>query len=757
MERRDFLKISAAAGAAVALESCKNPDHKLIRFVPEEDLLPGLATWKPSICTLCSAGCGLIVRVMQGDAEVLRDGKRGILAMGLAKKIEGNPAHPVNQGALCPRGQAGLQVTYHPDRIQHPLVRTGERGSGQFQEISWDDALKKIVSEFGTLQTQGEALAFLTNRFPSQRREIVSRFVSAFPGSTISEFAFFDDGVSREANLRSFGYAAPSTPDLARSKYVLSFGADFLGTWNSPVSQSIEYGQMRQGHSGQRAKLVQFEPRLSLTGANADEWIASRPGTEGALALSLAHVILRDKLRLPDAARHAGSLIAGWSEGLRAYSPEAMERQYGTPATAITRIAHEAAANEPAVAVIGDAATSHTNGLFNSLAVNALNALLDNVGKPGGILFTPAWTPQSAKSGSHQVNGPTVVTTQALAQRILSGVSAPGALLVYNANPVFAAPPGWKMREAMSKVPFVVSFGSFLDETSIFADLVLPDHSPLESWLDHAPASGSAEMVVSLAPPTMHPLHNTRPMPDVLLDVAHRLGGDLSQALPWKTYEESLQAAFTEIHKEHVGDTAQNADAFWKSAQQQGGWWSSSSRAPAPEAKVANSAAPSELAEFDGSPERYPFHFLPFASQMHYDGTLAHLPWIQEAPDPLSTVMWGTWVEINPKTAATLSLEQGDLVLVESQHGSLQAPAFITPGIAPDVVAMPVGQGHQHFTRYAEDRGASPIQILAPVEVSGTGSLAWAATRVQLSRVGKGRMIVFGGSLTETPPELLYR
>src|SRR5215471_1157478 len=101
MERRDFLKISAAAGAVVALDSCKSPDHKLIRFVPEEDLLPGVATWKPSICTLCPAGCGLTVRVMQGDAEVVRDGKLGITKMGLAKKLEGDPQHLVNQGKLC--------------------------------------------------------------------------------------------------------------------------------------------------------------------------------------------------------------------------------------------------------------------------------------------------------------------------------------------------------------------------------------------------------------------------------------------------------------------------------------------------------------------------------------------------------------------------------------------------------------------------------------------------------------------------------
>jgi anaerobic selenocysteine-containing dehydrogenase len=125
MERRNFLKISAISGALTALESCGSPDQQLIRFIPDEDLVPGIATWKPSVCTLCSAGCGTLVRVMEGDAEVVRNGRTGIVKMGLAKKLEGNPDHPVNRGKLCARGHAALQVLYHPDRIATPLKRRG--------------------------------------------------------------------------------------------------------------------------------------------------------------------------------------------------------------------------------------------------------------------------------------------------------------------------------------------------------------------------------------------------------------------------------------------------------------------------------------------------------------------------------------------------------------------------------------------------------------------------------------------------------
>ena len=127
-----------------ALDACGKPEHQLIRFISEEELVPGVAQLKPGVCTQCAAGCGLQVRVMEGDAEVTRKGQLGLMSMGLAKKLEGNPAHPVNRGRLCAWGQAGLQVTYNPDRVRFPIRRTGPRGSGEYQEISWDEAIKEF-------------------------------------------------------------------------------------------------------------------------------------------------------------------------------------------------------------------------------------------------------------------------------------------------------------------------------------------------------------------------------------------------------------------------------------------------------------------------------------------------------------------------------------------------------------------------------------------------------------------------------------
>ena len=743
MQRRDFIKITAATGAVAALEGCGNPDHQLIRFIPEEELLPGIAAWKPSICTLCPAGCGTLVRVMQGEAEVVRNGQLGLLKMGLAKKIEGNPAHPISQGKLCPRGHAALQVTYHPDRIRTPLQRAGQRGAGQWKEITWDEAIKQLVGQLSPLLAakQPGQLAVITSPLKGQRRTVVSNFAAAFKASPI-EFEFFDNAAVKAANQQSFGVAALPTLDLAHSNYVISFGADFLGTWNAPVAQSIGYGEMRKGRPGQRGKFVQFESRVSQTGANADEWIACPPGAEGAVALSLAHVILSEKLRTAASAGAAGAVIEGWATGLPDFSPEKIEKQFGVHGELIRRLAREAAANSPAVALIGEPSTAQSNGFLSAVAVNALNALLGSVGKPGGISFAPS-------------SAVKLVPVKAPAADWVKSSAGLKVVLLFGANPRFLTPAEWGIGDALVNTPFIASFSSFIDETSSLADLILPDHSPLESWLDDSPESGSTRTVVSVAPPVMAPLHNTRSMPDLLLDVAQRLGGEVAKALRWKTYDEALKASFGELYKKQGSKSAKDADEFWSKAQERGGWWSAEEKAVPAAAKGGGTLKYAEP-KFDGSAD-FPFHFLPFPSQMFYDGSLAHLPWMQEAPDPLSSVMWGTWVEINNRTAEKLGVKMGDTVEVASQHGSLRAPALVTPAIAPDVIAMPIGQGHTNYTRYATGRGANPISILAPMKVEGTESLAWAATRVKVSRVGEGKIVMFGASMEELPSTTKHR
>src|SRR5687767_15830053 len=159
MDRRSFIKLTAVSGTTAALASCGDPDHQLIRFVPDEDIVPGQAVWKPSVCPLCPSACGLTVRVMDADADVVRNEKTGVVQILAAKKLEGSPDHPVNRGGLCARGQAAIQVTYHPDRITQPLKRAGDRGQGRYEAITWENALAEVVAKLDALDGNQRAVA----------------------------------------------------------------------------------------------------------------------------------------------------------------------------------------------------------------------------------------------------------------------------------------------------------------------------------------------------------------------------------------------------------------------------------------------------------------------------------------------------------------------------------------------------------------------------------------------------------------------
>jgi anaerobic selenocysteine-containing dehydrogenase len=710
IDRRSFIKLTAVSGGAAAIAACgtSSPENQLIRFVPDEDLTPGIAELKNSVCPICRAGCGTTVRVMQGDAEVVRNGQAGVMTMSLAKKLEGNASHPISQGRLCPRGQASIQITYHPDRVRQPLKRRGNRGTGDFDPISWDAAIAELVAKLDAIPSG--SLAALSRPGASSRNDLIALFVEKLGGQTPIANELFSDDVLRHANALGFGHRQIPTFDFANSRLVISFGADLLGTWGSPVSQMAGYASMRGGRPGIRGMLVQVEPRMSLTGASADEWVAIKPGTEGILALGLANAL---------GAQNVGD-----------YTPAFVEQHAGVNAARIERLAKMLKDLRPAVAVVAGAPLAHTNGLFTALAVNALNSTLGAVNAPGGLSFMPQAGDKTASSRS----------LQAFSADVISGKTQVEALLLDSANPVHSAPPAWKVKDALAKIPYIVSFGSFVDDTSVMADLILPDHSFLEAWTDSRPESGAAKAIVTVAGPVMKPLHDTRATPDVLLEVGKKLKKPLAQ-MP-ESFSAMLQAS------------AGGEDA-WSTATKQG-WVELKGKEQKAEGKTRSSSpqSPAPSPQFDGDAATYPFHFLPFPSQAFLDGSTAHLPWLQEMPDPMSTAMWSTWAEINPQAAARLGIGDGDMIEIASAHGSIHAPALISPGIAPDVIAMPAGQGHETFTRYASGRGSNPVKVLAPVVEPETGALAWAATRVKIAKVSdaNGELIRYGAALREFEP-----
>jgi anaerobic selenocysteine-containing dehydrogenase len=312
-------------------------------------------------------------------------------------------------------------------------------------------------------------------------------------------------------------------------------------------------------------------------------------------------------------------------------------------------------------------------------------------------------------------------------------------LLIHGTNPVFELPRALGFNEALAHVPFVVSFNPTVDETAIHSDLLLPDHTTLEGWGYHVPPL-SEQLAISGQQPVMRPLYDTRATVDVLLAAAKQVGGDLDQALPWSNEVELLKDLTAAWRPE-----GSSADAFWATWRRQGGWWPDGETWRVPEPTAAFEAPLTLSAPtFEGEPADYPYTLFVYPSITLFDGRGANKSWLQETPDPMTTVSWQTWIEIHPDTAKELGVEDGDVVRVRSRAGQvseIEALVYVYPGIRTDVVAMPVGQGHDQYGRFAQGQGSNPVKLLVPVADEETGALCWNATRVRIEPVGKRKAL----------------
>lgn len=719
LTRREFLKIAVGATAATGLAPA------LRRIViepfvqPPEEALPGRATWYASTCRQCPAGCGIIVRTINGRA----------------KKIEGNPLHPLNRGKLCARGQAGLQVLYNPDRLKNAVRQSGGRDSRQFEPLYWPEALDLLRDKIAALSSV-ERLAFLGGLMPSHVYRLVVRLLEALGAAppVIYDLQSALEGRSAASRLSQAFFGASDLPvyDLSQSDVVLSFGANLLETWMSPVAQSAAYGAMRQGRMGSRGLFVQFEPRLSATAASADEWIPVRPGAEGFVALAIGRIIVEE--RLGHVGDHRSQAMLYQNVDVREMSA-ASDVSHET----LRRLAIAFADADRAVAIPGGYLAGQRNGFSSMQAVQALNLVVAQVGKEGGVFLS---NPGPTAALRQNPPASTFDEVMDLTGRMKAGEI--DLLLVHGANPIYELPAAAGFAEAIARVPFVVSFSSFVDETAVWADLILPDHTYLESWGYQVPSPGADRPVVSSQQPVVRPLYDTLSTADVLLGLAARLGGKAAEALPWKDEASFLEETVGELYGSSLGAyDARTPSGFWALWRQYGGWWSEKEIRREPELTgVMQNPLPVSGPQFEGDPEDYPFHLYPFSSILLTDGRGANLPWLQEAPDPMTTVQWGMWVELNPKTALSLGVSDNDVVVVESPYGMLEAPVVIYPGIRPDVIAIPVGQGHQDYGRFAQVVGGSnPLALVAPVTDPGTGALAWGATRVRLKQTGRKKLL----------------
>ena len=714
ISRRTFLKVAAGATAASGL-SPQVRHIALEPFVrPPEEELPGRATWFASTCRQCPAGCGIIVRVINGRA----------------RKIEGNPNHPLNRGKLCARGQAGLQVLYNPDRLHNAVRQSGGRGSRIFSPIGWDEALDELTVALQSLQVP-QALAILAGQPSDHLYTIFASFLEGVgaPPAVIFDLHTALDGRAEFISLSSRWFGENQLPfyDLAHAQVVFSFGANLLETWMSPVAQNAAYGQMRQGSLGGRGVFVQFEPRLSATGASADEWIPVRPGTEGIIALAIGRIIVEENLGR--AGKHSDH-----AHLYRNVSVADAAQASGFSIEELRRLAYLFAEADRPLAIPGGQLTGHTNSTQAMDAVMALNVIMRRLGRNGGVFM-----PQPVPAERFTWPAPTSNLTEVLdlVERMRSGDIE--ILMFHGANPIYELPAWVGFKEAMEEVPLVISFSPFVDETAVQADLILPDHTYLEGWGYQVVSPSTDRPVVSGQQPVTQPLHDTRATVDILLSLASRLGGAVARAHPWKDEAGFLEESSAQLHDNSISTyDARTPAGFWSLWRQHGGWWSKRSIRREPEAVgIPKGALTVPPTTFQGDEAIYPFHLRPYSSLILSDGRGANQPWLQETPDPMTTVRWNTWIEINPESARSLDISDNDMVSVTSAFGSLQAAVVVYPGIRPDTVAIPIGQGHSDYGRFAEMRGANVIDLLAPSPADHDEKFAYCATRVRIEKIGQ--------------------
>ncbi|HJS43297.1 MAG TPA: molybdopterin-dependent oxidoreductase [Gemmatimonadales bacterium] len=689
INRRRFLKVLGVTGTgAAAVSACgigPEPTEKLISYlVQPEDQIPGTATYYATTCRECAAGCGMRVRIREGRAV----------------KIEGNPESPINRGRLCARGQAALQGLYNPDRIPHPMVRNA---NGTFEAIDWEGAITRLRAEVTV--SRGKGIVFITGAEVSSFGDLVDEWVRQIGGRRLSYEAFNFDAL-RAGNRLAFGTASLPSYDFANAKYVLSFGADFMDTWISPVEFQngfTEAHAFEGGRGASMAKFVYVGPRLSLTGMNADEWIAARPGTEGTLALAMAQVIVaRHLARLPaDASRLVG-LLSG-------YAPSAVADAIGIEQNTIVRLAREFASSGGGLAVAGGMATQYANGAATVAAVNILNYVAGAVGP-------------LVKFGADMAIGTanTFADFAALTSDMADGRVA--LLLVHGANPAHSLPGAFQ--QALGKVAYKVSFSSYMDETAAACDLILPDHHPLEQWGDTRPRAG----ITALQQPVVQPVFDTRQTGDVVLRLAGRSG----------TFKDYVQGKWRALQpRGRTPAAAAPPDQFVFDALARGGVYG---EAPTRAVRLATdlSAVAPSLAGEETGPEDQTVVVFPHA--VLHDGRGANKPWLQELPDPVSKIAWHSWVEVHPDTAAKWGLATGDFLLLKSPFGAQKFPAWLTRSIRPDVLAVPTGQGHTAYGRYAQGRSANAFELLGP-QVNGYGGRTF-VVRASATKTGEHRRIV---------------
>jgi anaerobic selenocysteine-containing dehydrogenase/Fe-S-cluster-containing dehydrogenase component len=699
MNRRTFLKIAGMGSISLAA-GCSPPEKTLFSLVQApDDMVTGKATWYASICRECPAGCGILAKNREGRVI----------------KVEGNPLHPINKGKICMRGQAALQAIYNPDRIKTPLLK--EKDTWQPISFSKAQALLKYKTH-DAARNGPDRIRMLTEVIGKNLLALFADALTQWNTQAALIYEPFAYESLKTANQKVWGQNGLVSYRIEQADVLVSFGADFLETWLSPVEYARKFKAMHVLKQDQKAPFYHVSPVQSLTGANADYWMACNPGSESIVALGLVRQALdiRKGKKLP------------WSfrkELLRATAPYTQDRVLESSGLSLglyeKLIIELMSARRPLVLGTGTGA-GDLNGLQTNIAVNLLNLLLDPDLKL--LDFSNRHRVEIAAKRSEVLQFFNRLKTDAV-----------DVLILNNVNPAFSLAPNSGVKEALEQDDlFVVSFSNFMDETSQLADLVFPVSLPLETWDEY----GGWQSVYATLQPAMGKLTRaSHPhIGDVILDTAF---GNEKPAENYKAY------LFSRLVSEHkIAD-----EQGWVQLLQTGGGFDPAPKSGASRLKLTPDGITHILAKpAEASESGLTFTAIP--SIRFFDGRGANKPWLCEIPDPLSRVAWQSPVSMHPDTAKNQNIAPGDIIQIESQWGSLEAPVYVNEFVKPGLLAMSIGQGHQAYGRYAENKGVNPFALLPPDAHQDSDGPVFSADQIKIRGTGRTmKLAAMYGSRTQ--------
>jgi anaerobic selenocysteine-containing dehydrogenase/Fe-S-cluster-containing dehydrogenase component len=672
MDRREFLRWVGVASGASVLAGCdiSRKSEKIIPYLvpPEDGLIPGEATYLATSCTECPANCGVTARVR--DARPV--------------KVEGLAAHPVNDGALCIRGQAALNRLYSVNRIRQPLMKDA---SGALAPATWEQALPRIAS---AIKGSGEH-AFMSGRTSGSFSALVGEFSARTGVRRLPEFELFAYAAIREANRTLFDQPVVPALHPDDADLIVTVGADVLETHGNPVAFSRALA--RRHDKGGSFAWYHVEPHASLTGFKASHRMVARPGTEAHVLAYLLHYVADHRALDSRTAAHVNRVPP--------VSAEKASEVSGIPAESLEHMAEALARASNPLLVAGGVSVAGDTGLDAAHIAALIQAACGMHGR----------TVDFARAADYSRVG-SMADIDRLAQRLEAGQV--GTLILFHVDPVGRLSDE-RLEKALGRAAFLVGVGDMMNPTLEHCDVVLPLSHALESWGDAEPASG----VLNVVQPAMTPLFDTLSDGDVLLRIMTEAG-----VVPQTTYQQYVSDRWARdygvgaeeiLNKGYVDRGARNG--------------------PGPSLRDADHRFTFDSAQLAGS-------VLVVAPSLRwYDGRGESLELLREVPDPLSAVTWDAWVSVGPETAGALGVKDEDEIELRSGGWSTRLPVRRQPGLARDVfmvqrgvAAVPTG-----WSRASGEAGA----ILADLSVQPTGRRV-RTTIVSASLTADGRAPVPG-------------